>query len=321
MSEYLDKFRTTAGELEAIGAPLEQEGKIATLLNNLPQYYDNLVITLESRGDQISVEFVNVRLLQEEMTREKISEEDDSLFLAKTETKSAKNVEEVNLTKSGKRILSKEEMRKVTCYYFNKKGHCVNKCFTRIAKKKKNEEEAIQTQMESEYLFSTSIEHHKDESWYLDSGAMMHMTYKRNLFKNYAKIRQPRLVKMGEHSIQKGVGMGDIHMKLKHGKVGILSNVLHVHGLKKNLQSISKISDLGFFVNLIKDQCKIFNKQMKQIVVGIKVGRLYSLNESTSKDETSFNIGTSTKNEETYQETFNPYYRSHLVFELSTHSI
>lgn len=60
---------------------------------------------------------------------------------------------------------------------------------------------------------------------------------------------------------------------------------------------------------------------MKQIVVGIKVGSLYSLNESTSKDETSFNIGTSTKNEETYQETFNPYYRSHLVFELSTHSI
>jgi len=59
----------------------------------------------------------------------------------------------------------------------------------------------------------------------------MHMTFKKYFFKNYTKLKEPRNVKMGDHNIQEGIGVGDIHMKLKNNKIGIMSNVLHVPGL------------------------------------------------------------------------------------------
>ena len=250
MTEYLDKFRTATEELEAIGSPMEEEDLIATLLNSLPSSYDNLIVSLESRADQIDLDFIHARLLQEELRRDKRGEEDETLFISKTETKK----EEANLTKGGKKLLSKEELSKVTCYYCNKKGHFANRCFKKISDKNKEGEEAHHTQGDSEYLFSSSTETHLDNLWYLDSGATMHMAYKRDIFKNYTKLDKPRTVKMGDHNIQRGIGIGDIQVNMKHGKFGILSKVLHVPGLKKNLLSISKISDLGFTVNFNQEK-------------------------------------------------------------------
>jgi len=171
MVEYLDKFRTILKELEAIGSPLDEEDKIATLLNSLPESFDNLIVSLESRSD-LELDFINARLLQKEMRRGKRNEENDALFLAKTNIENDKKNEEVNLTKTENRFLSKEEMSKITYFYCNKKGHFANKCYKRLNEKRKNEEEVNQTTIESEYLFATSLETHKDDSWYLDSGAL-----------------------------------------------------------------------------------------------------------------------------------------------------
>ena len=46
---------------------MEEEDLISTLLNSLPSSYDNLIISLESRGDEITLDFVHARLLQEEL--------------------------------------------------------------------------------------------------------------------------------------------------------------------------------------------------------------------------------------------------------------
>ena len=273
MTEYLDKFRTATEELEAIGSPMEEEDLISTLLNSLPSSYDNLIISLESRGDEITLDFVHARLLQEELRREKRGEEGETLFISKTENKK----EEANLTKSGKKLLSKEELSKVTCYYCNKKGHFANRCFKKISDKNKENEEAHHTQGEGEYLFSSSTETHSDNLWYLDSGATMHMAYNRDIFKTYTKLDKPKTVKMGDHNVQRGIGIGDVLVQMKHGKFGTLSKVLYVPGLKKNLLSISKISDLGYTINFGQEKCVILDKDMKQVAWGARTGNLYSL--------------------------------------------
>ena len=59
---------------------------------------------------------------------------------------------------------------------------------------------------------------------------------------------------------------------------------------KQNIMSISKIIDLGFSMKFSKDQCKIFNKDMKQIAGAKRVGNLYSLSEVIEKDEASLNM-------------------------------
>jgi len=102
--------------------------------------------------------------------------------LAKTNTENEKKIEEVYLTKTRKKFMSKEEMSKITCFYYNKKGHFANKCFKRLNGKKRNAEEANQTSTENEYLFATSLETHKDDSWYIDSGATMDMTFNKDIY-------------------------------------------------------------------------------------------------------------------------------------------
>ena len=104
MTGYLDKFCLAAEELEAIGFPMQEEDLIATLLNNLPSSYDKLIVSLESRGDQIDFDFFHARLLQEELRKGKREEESETLFTSRTDN----NKEETNLAKSNKKPLSKE---------------------------------------------------------------------------------------------------------------------------------------------------------------------------------------------------------------------
>ena len=58
-------------ELEAIDSPLSEEEKIATLFNGLTQTYDNVIVSLETRADQVNLEFVMARLMHEESRKEK----------------------------------------------------------------------------------------------------------------------------------------------------------------------------------------------------------------------------------------------------------
>jgi hypothetical protein len=210
MIEYLDKFKTSLEDLESIGAPLSQEDAIATLLNSLPSSFDNLVISLESKGEDLNLDYVQARLLQEELRRDKRSEEDESLLLTKTNNKEK---EEANVTKTEKKSFSKDDLNKITCYYCNKKGHFASRCFKNIFDKNKGGEEAHHTQGGDEYLFSSSHENQQDDLWYLDSGATMHMTHKRYVFKTYEKLSKPRMVKMGDNNTQKGIGIGNVHIK------------------------------------------------------------------------------------------------------------
>lgn len=223
------------------------------------------------------------------MRIEKRNEEDDYLFIAKIESKEIKKPEEANLTEIGKRLLSIEELGKITCYFYNKKGHFTNKCFKIMAEKRKNKEEVNQTEIEFEYLFSTFIENHKNKQWYLDLGSTMHMSFNKNWFKGYVDLKKSRSVKMEDHSEQKGMGMGDILLKLKNENFGILSNVLYVPSLKNNLLSINKISDLGFSINFTREKCVILDKEMKLIAMGTRDGNIYSPSENTNQNETSLN--------------------------------
>jgi len=82
---------------------------------------------------------------------------------------------------------------------------------------------------------------------------------------------------MGDNSLRKVIGIGDIHIKIRNGKVEIMSNVLHVPGLKNKILSKTKIGDLGFDVTFSNDSCKIFVKNKDQIAIGKRIGNLYSL--------------------------------------------
>ena len=52
----------------------------------------------------------------------------------------------------------------------------------------------------------------KDQDWWLDSGATIHICNDKNKFKNYVQLTQPEEVLMGDHVIAKVQGKGTVEL-------------------------------------------------------------------------------------------------------------
>ncbi|TPX52461.1 hypothetical protein PhCBS80983_g06478 [Powellomyces hirtus] len=66
MLEHINKVKMTAQQLEAIGAKVDNENIITTLLYSLLESFESLIVSLESRADDLTLEFLTARLLHEE---------------------------------------------------------------------------------------------------------------------------------------------------------------------------------------------------------------------------------------------------------------
>ncbi|CAI5720381.1 unnamed protein product [Peronospora destructor] len=66
---HINKLKTLAEQLEAVGAPVCEDDLVITLLGSLSESCQFLITALESRSDTLSWELVTSRLLHEEMKR------------------------------------------------------------------------------------------------------------------------------------------------------------------------------------------------------------------------------------------------------------
>ena len=100
MSEHIYKMKELASQLEAVGASITEDDQVATLLCSLPESYNSLITALESRADNLTLEFVIARLLHYEHKRKENSLTSDTgkkALLSKhdrTNQKSFKNPKE-----------------------------------------------------------------------------------------------------------------------------------------------------------------------------------------------------------------------------------
>ena len=108
----------------------------------------------------------------------------------------------------------------------------------------------------------------KSLSWWLDSGATVHVCNNREQFKTYAETVD-REVLMGNHNSAKVFGQGSVELRLTSGKKLTLLNVLHVPEIKKNLVSASLLCKNGFKV-VLESGSVVLSKN------GIFVGKGYS---------------------------------------------
>lgn len=73
MVSHINKMKTLAAQMEAVGAPVTEDDVVTTLLCSLPEDYSNLITALEARMDDLNLEFVAARLLHEEMKKEEMN--------------------------------------------------------------------------------------------------------------------------------------------------------------------------------------------------------------------------------------------------------
>ncbi|KAJ7569140.1 hypothetical protein O6H91_01G063200 [Diphasiastrum complanatum] len=99
---------------------------------------------------------------------------------------------------------------------------------------------------------------------------------RKDLFKSYTLLSYPRTVRMGDHGQQKGIAVGEIEFLLLGGD-SVLTQVLHVPGLKQNLLSISKLTSQGHSVQFKAETCTILTKNKQCMIKARKVGDLYRI--------------------------------------------
>jgi hypothetical protein len=85
-------------------------------------------------------------------------------------------------------------------------------------------------------VFTGTLE---DDMWIIESGASRHMTGDQDRLSNLNEKKTSYKVELGDKNTYLLEGIGQASVKLKTSNNVHLRNVLYVHGLEKNLVSIS----------------------------------------------------------------------------------
>ena len=99
------------------------------------------------------------------------------------------------------------------------------------------------------------------------------------MVQKFQRIQHWSKIYLGDNRGYEIKGHGNVLVTLPDGKIRNISDVWYVPGIKKNLISISKITDQDLKVEFFKSHCIIKDllDQMKPIATSIRIGGLYKL--------------------------------------------
>ncbi|KAF1318440.1 Gag-pol polyprotein, partial [Globisporangium splendens] len=242
--QHINKLKTLAEQLDAVGAPVSEEDLVITLLGSLSESYQFLITALESRADTLTWELVTARLMHEDMKRK---EQHGEGFAS----------DQAFMTSDSKR--KGRPMKKTgACRHCGKHGHWIAECPTR---NQENSDHRRQQHAhfarddtgfdDNDYLFMArdDVGGHADVSiWLIDSGATQHMTCSKACLKNCRAIK-PVQVHLADDGTVEAIGCGDVEMMMetpRGPRKGVLTNVWYIPKLSRNLFAVSRFTkDVG----------------------------------------------------------------------------
>ena len=124
-----------------------------------------------------------------------------------------------------------------------------------------------------------SAETDDKNAWFIDSGASAHMSCRREWFEEYNENLNDTHIYLGDNRSLKVQGYGKVKVKLSNGELKQIHNVMYVPGIKKNLISVSTITEHDLKVEFGKYQCHIkdIRNHYKTVATGSRCGGLYKL--------------------------------------------
>ena len=289
MSDHIRSMTEIFHELAIIGAAMETEDQVVTLLASLPESYNVLVTALEANPTVPEMEVVTERLQHEE-TKLKLREND-------LEEKA------MLMRKYGQ----KSKVKGRGCYTCGDPGHFKRDCpdnEQEYEQPRRNKAQSQQKQRankaaearprkgpdssdnEGGFVVEHALNgsHVKNETWIIDSGATCHMCHDETVFAELTMVDEPVEITLGDgHSLEgRGRGTVVLRMQTDHGKYRNvkLYDVLFVPGLAYNLVSVTKASKGGLTTMFFGDQCEIMDKKQRCMATAKRVGSLFHLNYS-----------------------------------------
>jgi len=141
-----------------------------------------------------------------------------------------------------------------------------------------------------------SAETDDESAWFIDSGASAHMTCNKEWYDKYYEKSDGTHIYLGDDRSLKVQGYGIINVYLPNGQMRQIHNVMYVPALKKNLISVSTITDNHLKVEFGKFGCIVKDVQDHYRVVstGTRVGGLYRLDVTVKRHVALTSTETST---------------------------
>ena len=270
IESHLRAMKELTDKLAAINAPVSEEDQVAVLLGSLPDRYSTLVTALEARGDELTLQYAQQALINEEQR----CAEQSGLSAAGPAAETALTA------KKGR------DRATFTCYGCGEPGHFRRDCpkqrknRTSGAAHKAKHAEHVDTE-EAGFVSQDPNDESPRSGWLLDSGATRHMTFSGSIFKSFSKFDRPQKVGLGDGHVLDAVGTGDVKIRIRVSrdktKFATLHDVLHVPDLKVNLFSVRSAAERGFVVQFGHTRCWVKDNQRKVHATGTLHGKLYYL--------------------------------------------
>ncbi|KAG2885998.1 hypothetical protein PC119_g23519 [Phytophthora cactorum] len=148
--EHINKIKTLAEQLDAVGAPVSEDDLVITLLGSLSESYQFLITALESRADSLTWELVTSRLLHEDMKRKEQGGGVDGAAHG-----------QAFMTRDNKRR-GRPVKKTGACHNCGKQGHWIAECSSRVqnnAERHRSQRANVAQDEEDpgDYLFSVRL--------------------------------------------------------------------------------------------------------------------------------------------------------------------
>ncbi|KAF2347164.1 Zinc finger CCHC-type [Trinorchestia longiramus] len=204
LQDHLKVFVELFEELAIIGDAIVEDKRVVILLSSLPDGFSTLVTALEANEKIPAWEVVTERLLNEERRQRGGPGTSDS---------------------SEKLLVSfKRNKKLIKCFECGKEGHIKRQCRVYEERLKKENRtfqanKAVDARSSStgETMMFTSafaIGNVDCNSWIVDSGATQHMCNKQSEFSSYSDLSSPVRVEIGDGRALKGIGVGEVRLKI-----------------------------------------------------------------------------------------------------------
>lgn len=246
MQNYVSQCLSLRSKVKSAGFKIDEEIAASIMLCGLTDEFKPMVMSIESKSEDLTVDFVKNILLQEVM----FENNDSATALA------------IKNKKFGHKNKNK---RVIKCFECN--GPHLKKDCDKFKQKKAN----------SVVLYSSFSVHENTSEWFIDSGATAHMTNNHVLLMNKTQPRVKEVTVANNQKLSIDC-VGDIDQVINDGKKITLKDVQYIPGICVNLLSVSQIVKRGFRVLFDKDGCKIFDACKKVVATGNLVNNMFKLN-------------------------------------------
>jgi len=282
MLGYINRVRNLDENLKAMGGEVTEMDVAMSVLNGLTSKYENLLVALDAKSeDELSLDFVEIRLLQEEWRQA-------------DKSPSTKRIGDIALVGAKYQDQGRSgDLSRIECYYCHTFGHISHDCPELKAKKQRQDKVAAiaaddGSDSEDAICLVGNAADTDDisKSWLVDSAASAHMCWMRGCFDNY-RTTTGRRVTMGDKGSVATAGVGTVVLNvIVHGKTRKikLKKVLHVPTMGFNLMSVGMMEERGAEVSF-KGGKTIIKMSDKVAACGTRKSGLYHLDMAPMLDD------------------------------------